>query len=212
MNPWAIRSRLRLLSTPAAGARPGALSGRVGAKTRRVGRSETTRRLANARIVASELRSAAARTDSPAWQTERHTADDSAHQPGQRAWTRPAAGGGRTGAGPGLFRRRGNSASAGSGRTGASAGRDNRTRRAVTVRTPSASDNPVRWAARPRGGAMNAHTAGVLEAATIRQQCKVLHLPTVASQSPNCRRSSASAPYSPASFLEALLAAELEGR
>jgi hypothetical protein len=56
--------------------KPGALAG------------AKTRRLASARIVASELRSAASRTDSPAWQTERHTADDSAHKSGQRAWTR----------------------------------------------------------------------------------------------------------------------------
>ena len=59
---------------------------------------------------------------------------------------------------------------------------------------------------------MNAHTAGVLEAATIRQQCKVLHLPTVASQSAQLAEQAVRERRTHLSFLEALLAAELEER
>ncbi len=59
---------------------------------------------------------------------------------------------------------------------------------------------------------MNAQTTGVLEVATIRQQCKVLHLPTVAAQSAQLAEQAVRERRTHLSFLEALLAAELEER
>src|SRR5260370_38662213 len=58
---------------------------------------------------------------------------------------------------------------------------------------------------------MSAHSA-VLEAATIRQQCKVLHLPTVAAQSAQLAEEAVRGRRTPRGFLEALLQAELEER
>ena len=58
---------------------------------------------------------------------------------------------------------------------------------------------------------MSAQTA-VLEAATIRQQCKVLHLPTVAAQCSQLADQAVRERRSHLGFLEALLQAELEER
>jgi DNA replication protein DnaC len=58
---------------------------------------------------------------------------------------------------------------------------------------------------------MSAQTA-VLEAATIRQQCKVLHLPTVAAQSTQLAEQAMRERRTHLGFLEALLQAELEER
>ncbi len=58
---------------------------------------------------------------------------------------------------------------------------------------------------------MSAHSA-VLEAATIRQQCKVLHLPTVAAQSAQLAEEAVRERRTHLGFLEALLQAELEER
>src|SRR5271157_822316 len=58
---------------------------------------------------------------------------------------------------------------------------------------------------------MSAHSA-VLEAATIRQQCKVLHLPTVAAQSAQLAEQAVRERRTHLGFLEALLQAELEER
>ena len=58
---------------------------------------------------------------------------------------------------------------------------------------------------------MSAHTA-VLEMATIRQQCKVLHLPTVAGQCAQLAQQALRERRTHLGFLEALLAAELDER
>lgn len=58
---------------------------------------------------------------------------------------------------------------------------------------------------------MSAQTAA-LEAATIRQQCKVLHLPTVAAQCAPLAQQAARERHTHLGFLEALLQAELEDR
>jgi DNA replication protein DnaC len=58
---------------------------------------------------------------------------------------------------------------------------------------------------------MNAQTA-VLEAATIRQQCKVLHLPTVAAQCAQMAEQAVRERRTHLGYLEALLQAELEER
>ncbi len=58
---------------------------------------------------------------------------------------------------------------------------------------------------------MSAQTA-VLEAATIRQQCKVLHLPTVAAQCAQLAEQAVRERHTYLGFLEALLQAELEER
>jgi len=58
---------------------------------------------------------------------------------------------------------------------------------------------------------MSAHSA-VLEAATIRQQCKVLHLPTVAAQCAQLAEQAVRERRTHLGFLEALLQAELEER
>ena len=62
----------------------------------------------------------------------------------------------------------------------------------------------LRRAARPGGGAMSAQTA-VLEAATIGQQCKVLHLPTVAAQCAQLAEQAVRERRTHLGFLEALL-------
>jgi DNA replication protein DnaC len=59
---------------------------------------------------------------------------------------------------------------------------------------------------------VNAQTAAVLEAATIKQQCKVLHLPTVATQCAQLAEQAARERRTHLGFLEALLTAELEER
>jgi DNA replication protein DnaC len=58
---------------------------------------------------------------------------------------------------------------------------------------------------------MNAQTA-VLEAATIRQQCRVLHLPTVATQCAQLAEQAVRERRTHLGYLEALLQAELEER
>src|SRR5208337_1231489 len=58
---------------------------------------------------------------------------------------------------------------------------------------------------------MSAHSA-VLEAATIRQQCKMLHLPTVAAQCAQLAEQAVRERRTHLGFLEALLQAELEER
>ena len=58
---------------------------------------------------------------------------------------------------------------------------------------------------------MSAQTA-VLEMATIRQQCKVLHLPTVAAQCGQLAEQAVRERHTHLGFLEALLQAELEER
>jgi DNA replication protein DnaC len=58
---------------------------------------------------------------------------------------------------------------------------------------------------------MSAHTA-VLEMATIRQQRKVLHLPTVAAQCGQLAEQAVRERHTHLSFLEAMLQAELEVR
>jgi DNA replication protein DnaC len=58
---------------------------------------------------------------------------------------------------------------------------------------------------------MSAQTA-VLEAATIKQQCKVLHLPTVAGQCAQLAEQAVRERRTHLGFLEALLQAELEER
>ncbi len=58
---------------------------------------------------------------------------------------------------------------------------------------------------------MNAQTA-VLEAATIRQQCRVLHLPTVAAQCAQMAEQAVRERRTHLGYLEALLQAELEER
>jgi DNA replication protein DnaC len=58
---------------------------------------------------------------------------------------------------------------------------------------------------------MSAQTA-VLEAATIRQQCKVLHLPTVAAQCAQLAEQAVRERHTHLGFLEALLQTELEER
>jgi len=58
---------------------------------------------------------------------------------------------------------------------------------------------------------MSAHSA-VLEAATIRQQCKVLHLPTVAAQCAQLAEQAVREWRTHLGFLEAVLQAELEER
>ena len=58
---------------------------------------------------------------------------------------------------------------------------------------------------------MSAQTA-VLEAATIKQQCKVLHLPTVAAQPAQLAEQAVRERRTHLGFLEALLQAELEER
>ena len=58
---------------------------------------------------------------------------------------------------------------------------------------------------------MSAQTA-VLEAATIQQQCKLLHLPTVAGQCAQLAEQAARERRTHLGFLEALLQAELEDR
>ena len=58
---------------------------------------------------------------------------------------------------------------------------------------------------------MNAQTA-VLEAATVRQQCKVLHLPTVARQCAQMAEQAVRERRTHLGYLEALLQAELEER
>src|SRR5207253_9248307 len=63
----------------------------------------------------------------------------------------------------------------------------------------------------PGGGVMNAPSAG-LEAATIRQQCKVLHLPTVAAQCAQLAEQAVRERRTQLGYLEALLQAELEDR
>ena len=56
---------------------------------------------------------------------------------------------------------------------------------------------------------MNAQSTG-LEAATIEQQCKLLHLPTVAGQCAQLAEQAARERRTHLGFLEALLQAELE--
>ena len=58
---------------------------------------------------------------------------------------------------------------------------------------------------------MNAQTA-VLEAATVRQQCKVLHLPTVAAQCAQLAEQAVRERRTHLGYLEALLQAELGER
>lgn len=58
---------------------------------------------------------------------------------------------------------------------------------------------------------MSAHSA-VLEAATIRQQCKMLHLPTVAAQCAQLAEQAVRERRTHLGFLEAMLQAELEER
>ena len=58
---------------------------------------------------------------------------------------------------------------------------------------------------------MSAQTA-ILEMATIRQQCKVLHLPTVAAQCGQLAEQAVRERHTHLGFLEALLQAELEER
>jgi DNA replication protein DnaC len=58
---------------------------------------------------------------------------------------------------------------------------------------------------------MSAHGA-VLEAATIHQQCKVLHLPTVAAQCAQLAEQAVRERRTHLGFLEAMLQAELEER
>ncbi len=58
---------------------------------------------------------------------------------------------------------------------------------------------------------MSAHSA-VLEMATIRQQCKVLHLPSVAAQCGQLAEQAVRERRTHLGFLEALLAAELDER
>ena len=58
---------------------------------------------------------------------------------------------------------------------------------------------------------MNTHTA-LLEAATIRQQCKVLHMPTVAAQCAQLAEQAVRERRTHLGYLEALLQAELEDR
>jgi hypothetical protein len=74
-----------------------------------------------------------------------------------------------------------------------------------------ASDDRLRWLARPGGGAMNAEAAA-LEAATIRQQCKVLRMPTIAAQCAQLAEQAVRERRTHLSYLEALLQAELEER
>ena len=59
---------------------------------------------------------------------------------------------------------------------------------------------------------MNAQTAGVLEAASIKQQCKVLHLPTVGSQCAPLAEQAARERRTHLGYLGALLQAELDER
>ena len=54
--------------------------------------------------------------------------------------------------------------------------------------------------------------AAVLETAAIRQQCKLLHLPTVAAQSAQLAEQAVRERRTHLGFLEALLQAELEER
>ena len=86
-----------------------------------------------------------------------------------------------------------------------------RGRRALTLRTSAAGADRLRPAARPEGRVMSAQTA-VLEAATIRQQCKALHLPSVAGQCAQLAEQAARERRTHLGYLEALLQAELEDR
>jgi hypothetical protein len=83
--------------------------------------------------------------------------------------------------------------------------------RPFAVRTSIAGDDGLRRAAWPGGGAITAQT-GALEAATIRQQCEVLHLPSVAAQCTQLAEQAVRERRTHLGFLEALLQAALEER
>jgi hypothetical protein len=86
-----------------------------------------------------------------------------------------------------------------------------RTGRAVTLRTSGAGNDRLRWPAQPRGGTVSAEAAA-LEAATIRQQCKVLRMPTIAAQCALLAEQAVRERRTHLGYLDALLQAELEER
>src|ERR1700683_1273616 len=83
--------------------------------------------------------------------------------------------------------------------------------RARALRPSEAFADRLRRTARPGGGIMNAESAA-LEAATIRQQCKVLRLPSIAAQCTQLAEQAVRERRTHLGYLEALLQAELEDR
>src|SRR5208337_4414689 len=206
------RSARALLRTPSASARSGTLSRRAGAKAGGTGRIETARGVAGTRTMAGELRSALGGADSPARKAERHAPDDSGANPDKAARTRASASGSAGGGDSGMFGCCRDPASGGSRFTRPRARHAHRVGRAFTLRASLAGDDRLRRVARPGGGAMNAQSAAALEAATIRQQCKVLRMPTIAAQCAQLAEQAVRERRTHLGYLEALLQAELEER
>ena len=94
-----------------AGARTGALPGRVVAEAGGTGRIAATGTAAPSGTLAGELRCDVAGADRAAWQAGRDQADDRSAEAGQAEWPRPAASGDRDGAGDWLHGRRRGAAS-----------------------------------------------------------------------------------------------------
>src|SRR6185437_11891053 len=96
-------------------------------------------------------------------------------------------------------------------RPDACAGSPHRAGHPVTLRTATAGNDRLRRLARSGGDAVNAASVA-LEAATIRQQCKVLRMPTIAAQCAQLAEQAVRERRTHLGYLEALLQAELEDR
>src|SRR5262249_32163086 len=202
------RTQLRTQST---GSRPRTLSRCVGAQTGRAGGRQTPARMAPARAVAGEVRPATRCSVRPARKNERGAPDEPVGESDEAARTPARALRDRSGAFTGLFRRRRDPASGANRRSGACARNARRGGRALTLRTSAAGADRLRPAARPGGRVMSTQSA-VLEAATIRQQCKALHLPSVASQCAQLAEQAARERHPHRGYREARLEADPEDR